>query len=424
MSDGLRLISAAIATGSASALIAAPASMFEEAERPVHDFVRGYYRQYRTLPQVQTVFEETRVRLPTANEPIAFYVDRFYERHEYNQIRDRFGSLREAMTSFNIAQARETIRELSRTVRQSGRRGLEVVDLAQAAELVQERLNQTRGYGGVTGVETAWRGFDNITGGYQRGDLISFVGRPALGKTYTLLRQAWMAHQAGHSVLFVTTEMSAEQIARRHSSIALGINPTHLKTNMISTYTQRRIREFYRGMAGVDTFRIFSVGMNSRVAAIDAFAQEFGPDIIFLDGAYLMYPSQGGRSQTRTERITGVFDELKALTLEANMPMVVSTQFSRAAGKGGAEGSLENIGYTDAIGTHSSIIVAVRYGPTTNPKASRWLSFLKGREGEEGRVAINFKFAPLDMDEFVPDGETPAEEGHAQAPSANVNWMV
>lgn len=243
-----------------------------------------------------------------------------------------------------------------------------------------------------------------------------------MGKTYILLKQAQFAHDAGASVLFVTSEMSIEQIGRRHVSIAMGINPTHLRRNTVSTHTERRIRQFYREMIGADRFRIFSVGMNSQVSAIEAFMQEFEPDLIVVDGAYLLRPTAAPKNLNRTERITAVFDELKALTLEADRPFVVSTQFSRQAGKGGTDGSLENIGYTDAIGTHSSIVTAIRPGPTVNPKHSRWMEFLKGREGEDGKVAINFKFAPLDMDEFTPEQREQNDAGVTS--STDVNWMA
>lgn len=421
MSDGLRLISAAISAASASSLLAMPNSMFLEAELPAFEFVKGHFRQYRELPRPQTVQEETGVRLPVSNEPLAYYVDRMYERHEYNQIRERFSGLRDGLSQMDMTAVGQAISEMHRVTRQRNRRGLEVVNIAEAAQLVQNRLVATRGYGGITGIETGWAGYDTVTGGYQRGDLITMVGRPELGKTYLLLRQAWKAHQAGASVLFVTTEMGAEQIGRRHASIALGINPYYLKVNQVSTHTERRLAEFYRSMAGVDNFRIFSVGLNSQTSALEAFLQEYEPDFIVIDGPHLMKPTNAGRSLSRTERITAVMDEIKALTLEVDRPFLVATHLNRVSGRGGTDASLENIGYTDAIGTHSSIVVALKFGPTNNPRASRWLEFLKGREGESGRFAINFKFAPLDMDEFTPE-EQAAEQTAAEA--TNVNWMA
>lgn len=425
MSDGLRLLSAAIAAGSPAAITGTAAEFFVDNETAVIDFVRGHYRRYRELPQPATVLQETGVRLPAASESLAYYLDRVHERRDYNVIRDRFAGLRDGLTGRNMTQVHASIAELGRASRASVRRGREIVDLQQAGDLVIQRLRTTRGMGGVTGIEVGWPGYDLTTGGYQNADLISIVGRPGLGKTYVMLRQAERAHAAGHSVLFVTTEMGAEQIGRRHASIALGINPSYLRLNMISTHTQRRLERFYREVAGVDRFRVFSVGMNSTVAAIEAFCQEYMPDVVFIDGAYLLKAMNAPKNASRTDRITAVFDDLKALSLELDRPIIVSTQFSRAAGKGGAEGSLENIGYSDAIGTHSSIVVAIKYGPTQVPKKSRWLVFLKGREGEEGQIAINFKFAPLDMDEFTPEEQETADGENATAgPTPNVDWMM
>lgn len=425
MSAGLQLISAAIAVSSASALIGMPPEMFLDGELEAFNFVRGHHRQYRELPETRTVQEATGVRLPAAPEAIAYYIDRVYERHEYNQIRERFAGLREGLSSMDMPAVSSAVQDMYRVTRQRSRRGLEVVNLQEAGELVLNRLSATRGYGGITGIETGWPGYDATTGGYQPGDLIAFVGRPELGKTYLILRQAWKAHEAGANVLFVTTEMPAEQIGRRHLAIALGINPYHLKNNTLSTHTERRVREFYRSVSGADRFHVFSVGMNSTVASVEAFVQELDPDLVVIDGVYLLRSTQAGKNASRTERITAVFDEIKALTLETNKPFLVSTQLNRAAGKGGADGSLENIGYTDAVGTHSSIVVGMRFGPTTNPRASRWLQFLKGREGEQGKVAINFKFSPLDMNEFTPDGEDP-DVNTTQNPAvrANVDWMA
>lgn len=417
--DGLRLVSGIIASGSAPTLLRLDESLFEDAERGVFEFTRDHFRTYHVLPTAETVRAETGVRLPTAPEALDYYVDTVYQRSEYNQIRERFATLRQALQEQDRETQHTEIREMSRIIRLQDRRGREVMQMNEAMGLVVDRLRATRGYGGITGVTTGWDGFDDQTGGYQDSDLITWVGRPSLGKTYLLLKQVKAAHDAGHNVLVVTTEMGMEQMARRYASIELGINPTLLKRNEISSHMERRIRTLYNEMVGSERLRIFSVGMKSRVNSIEALCQEFGPSIVFVDGAYLLRPTEGGKNMNRIERITGVFDELKALNLDAEVPFVVTSQFNRQAGSKGKEGSLENIGYTDAIGTHSSIVVAIKSGPTENPMASRFMEFLKGREGETGQIAINFKFAPLDMSEFTPE----QREEEATATVASLDWM-
>lgn len=426
MSDGLRAVAAALLVASPALLTSIPEAVFNAEEAPVVDFVKDHYRRYRESPQLETVETETGVRLPRAPENLAFYIDRLYERHTYNQIRDRFGTLREALSSMDVSAATEAVAEMYRDTRATRRQGQEVVTLHEGAQTMLSGLRAARGLGGVSGIESGWPRYDLITGGYQRGDLITMVARPAIGKTYLLLRQAWQAHLAGHSVLFITTEMPTAQIVRRHASIALGVNPTFLRMGTISTRVMRLLQGFYDDLAGNEGFHIFSVGMRSKTDAVEALIQEMMPDFIVIDGLYLLNPVSASRTMSRTDRITAVLDQIKGFTLDYNRPILASTQFNRTAGKGGAEGSLENIGYTDAIGTHSSSVIAARFGPTTNPRHSRTLEFLKGREGETGQIAINFKFAPVSMDEIPPE-DLEAAEGSATeatpAATAQVDWM-
>lgn len=422
MSDGLKLISAVLANGASGALLQIEPTILIENERTAYDFVRGHFRSYRELPTAQTVQEETGIRLPVANESLQYYVDIVHERYEYNQIRERFGPFREGLTERNMEVVANSIHDMSRVLRRR-RRGAsqagEAIDIAQGLNLVVDRLGQIRGTGGISGITTDWNLFDSITGGYQKADLITWVGRMGLGKTYIALRQAQKAHESGESVLFVTTEMATEQMARRFAALRLGINPSYLKNGTVSSYMERRIASLATSIAGSDRFKLFSVGMNARVNAIEALTQEFGPSIIFIDGVYLLKPTDHSKAMNRTERVSAVYDELKALTLEADVPFVCTTQFNRTAGKAGKEGSLENIGFSDAIGTHSSVIIALKDGPTHNPKDSRTFDFLKGREGETGEVVINFKFAPLNMDEMTP--EERSDEG--EVTEASVEWM-
>lgn len=431
MSEGLRLISAIVNTGSVNTLIRMDRNKFTVEEQTVFDFVQQFYRQYRTVPNVATVQTETGARLPNAAETLSYYVDQVEDRFIYNEVRERYGQLRESMQRRDIDGMRPLIGEMQQVMQQRQQRGQTVMGIGQALGMVTERLERTVGYGGITGIETPWPTFNEMTGGYQNADLITIVGRPATSKTYNLLTQATAAHQAGHSVLVVTTEMGIEQIARRYAALRTGINPELMKKNMISTYAMRRIRALQAELIDDELLKIFSVGMGAKISSIEGLIQEFGPSIVFLDGSYLIHPTVK-QQMKRIERVGEVFDELKGLTINADIPIVNTMQFNRQAGAGGKDGSLETIGFTDAVGMHSSIVIGLKQGPTENPRASRTMEFLKGREGEVGAVHINFKFAPVDMSEIPADqiaqdadGQaTVVEAGANQGGGANVEWMM
>lgn len=407
MSEGLRFLGCLCDVGSRSALAEVSDELFTDIEKPAVAFVRSHVSRYGEFPSRQTVSLETQLRLPAPVEGLQFYDDALRSRHTFNQVRDRLATFNQAFRSRDLATLTASLGDMHAAARNNNAQHRNVLNISEAGELVMRRLAETRFLGGLTGALTGGPRYDAITGGYQPSDIITIVARPSIGKTWTLLKQAHYSHKEDNqSVLLVTTEMGTEAIARRWGSLELGINPHMLKMNTISTYTERRLRAMYRDMVGADRLRIFSVGMESKMSAVAALCYEYRPSIVYLDGVYLMNPTNGPRNLTRTERTAAVFDELKQLNLELNIPFVVSTQFNRAAGKGGKEGSLETIGYTDTIGTHSSVIVALRPGPTDDPRVSRTSEFLKGREGEAGEVHTHFRFAPLDMSEMDVDAET------------------
>ncbi len=421
MSDGLRLVSAILASGSATVLSRLDREIFTVQEQGAFDFVVAHYRQYREMPAAATVHQETGTRLPAAVETLDFYVDQVQDRHTYTQVLQHYGELRDSMRDRDINAMRPIVDEMHRAMRDTNNRNQVTMGIGGALALVNDRLISTLGFGGVTGVTSGWEGFDEITGGYQNADLVTIVGRPGVAKTYNLLKQAMAAHEAGHSVVLVSTEMGIEQLARRYASLRLGINPELLKKNMVSTYMMRRISALSAEMIHDDTFRILSVGMHAKVSTIENLLQEFGPSICYVDGTYLLHPSVKGQMK-RIERVAEVFDEMKGLTISANIPIINTMQFNRQAGKDGKDGSLENIGFTDAVGMHSSVVIALQYGPTENPRASRTMEFLKGREGEVGKVHMNFRFAPVDMSElhFVEGGE----DGAPAPGDVDVDWMA
>ncbi len=425
MSEGLKFLGSVCESGSRTALVGAENALFTDIELPAVEFIRSHVSRYGELPARQTVAAETGLALPAPREAMGYYEDQLRERHVFNLVRDRLQPFQDAYRHRNMPDMQAAVASMHEAARMHTRRDRDVLNISEAGELVMQRLASTRFTGGLTGALTGRPMYDAITGGYQNSDIITIVARPGIGKTWDCLNQARYSYREDRqSVLVVTTEMGTEALARRFAAVDLGINPTLLKRNMISTYTERRIGNMFREMQSADNLRIFSVGMNSKVSAIAALCYEYRPSIVFIDGVYLLQPSNVAKQASRAERITYVFDELKALNLEMNVPFVVTTQFNRAAGKGGKEGSLETIGYTDAIGTHSSVIVALREGPTENPRHSRSHDFLKGREGETGVTHTNFQFAPLNMSEIPYNPETGRPDVAGEFGEANTDWMA
>lgn len=411
--DGLKLIASIMETGSVETLRKVDAALFLDDERPVFDFVKRHYRRYAQLPAFNTVEEETGVRLPEIEEQTQYYLKRIFDRKLYGDLTPQFSSLRDSLRNNNMDEAREHIAAMRMLARQNTS-DEDIRNLSQAGQSVLRAYEESAARPGVSGVPTGWETLDNITGGYQPGDLVSWIGRMGMGKTYILLSQADYAWQQGYNVLVVTMEMTITQIARRHAGMLAGINPEYIRKGQLSVWARRRLRRQLEDMHFAERFNIYAGGFSKHVEDIEVVAQEFDPDIIFIDGVYLLRPSTS-RNMHRLERIAEVLDEVKKMTITQNRPIVTTSQFSRQAGKKGKEGSLETIGFTDAIGMHSSLVFGIKEGAPPHQSSRRQIEIMKGREGEHGEFAINYKFTPINFGEIPPETQ--------QAEAVNLDWM-
>lgn len=67
----------------------------------------------------------------------------------------------------------------------------------------------------LSGVKTEFKDLDDLTGGFQKGDLVILAARPSMGKTALALNMMANIAQRGDTVAFYSVEMPADQIFNR-----------------------------------------------------------------------------------------------------------------------------------------------------------------------------------------------------------------
>jgi replicative DNA helicase len=83
------------------------------------------------------------------------------------------------------------------------------------------------------------------------------------------------------------------------------------------------------------------------VSAIQSKVQTLQPDVIFIDGVYLMMDEQTGESNT-PQALTGITRSLKRLAQRMNKPVVITTQALNWKTKKGKV-STDSIGYSSSF---------------------------------------------------------------------------
>lgn len=449
MTDGVNLLTAIARNGSSITLRLLEDDYFvEERELSIFRMMRSHLRNYGRVPEVSTVEDELRIRLPSVPETVDYYLDRVHKRRVYNGVREQLPSLRNALQEADIPQIiynTEAIRNICRPMQTGTQDYVSMADM-RSTMISEYRRMQMSMYS--MGVPSGSEGLNEETGGYHNGDLVILVSRPGIGKSHRIIYDAITAHRAGKSVLFVTMEMTLMQIGFRIASHIANLDPDYVRKGTLPFMWQGQLFDAMEELNSWSSFNLFAGNFNKRTADIEAKIEETCPDIVFIDGLYLATPnSPAAMKANRYEKIAYVLDDLRALTLKSNRPIIGSTQFNRAAGKGGQkDASLETIGYTDTIATHATLILGMKQGVMHdrvirasrqeyeeylegNPVAPirrikkmsnyRILEILKGREGEGGTIYTKFMFAPTEFE------DTTEEEAMGREPieAANIDYM-
>ncbi len=246
------------------------------------------------------------------------------------------------------------------------------------------------------GLLLGWPDVDKTSGGIEGGEVISLVGRPATGKTWFLLWIAMKGWEQARRCAFVTMEMPGHQIIERQLGIATGTDYGPIKSKTKMGEPQYNKIESWLKLANYQTpFFVVDSRMASTVPDIETYCRAISADVIYIDGAYLLRHADS--KLNRYNRVAENMDLIKDMAMRMNVPVICSWQFNREAAKKfkkktSEDPDLEDIGYSDAIGQHSSIILGLLQDENLATIKHRQINILKGRGGEQGIFHVAWDF--------------------------------
>ncbi len=187
-----------------------------------------------------------------------------------------------------------------------------------------------RDKGRITGVASGFKDMDNLTAGFQNGDLIIIAARPSMGKTALALNIAFnAAYDDETPVAFFSLEMSKEQLVRRLLSSEGRIDASHLRRAFLTDQEWRGIQEAAGRL--IDAPVYIDDTPAATVLEIRAKARRLKAEgklgLIIVDYLQLMR----GRSDvsSREQEISDISRSLKALAKELEVPVIALSQLSR-----------------------------------------------------------------------------------------------
>jgi replicative DNA helicase len=148
--------------------------------------------------------------------------------------------------------------------------------------------------------------------------------------------------------MFQSFEMTNREQQNRYDSMRAKVSHNRLISGNLTAEEEGRFKQALDDMANETVnFWLVDALHGITVSAIQSKVQTLQPDVVFIDGVYLMTDEQTGEMNT-PQALTGITRSLKRLAQKIDKPVVITTQALNWKTKKGKV-STDSIGYSSSF---------------------------------------------------------------------------
>ena len=250
--------------------------------------------------------------------------------------------------------------------------------------------------GSVTGVASGLIDLDEITSGFQKGDLVIIAGRPSMGKTalaLSVMRNAAIDFKV--PVGMFSLEMANHQLAQRLLCAEGRVDSHLVRTGKLPKNQWKNLSLAVGSLAEAeiyldDTPAITVLELRAKARRLKA---EKNLGLIIVDYLQLM---QGPRNiESRQQEISNISRSLKALAKELDVPVIALSQLSRAVEqRSDHRPQLSDLRESGAIEQDADVVIFLYrswvYSREEEDKGRAQAIVAKQRNGPIGTVDLSF----------------------------------
>jgi replicative DNA helicase len=249
----------------------------------------------------------------------------------------------------------------------------------------------------LTGVPSGYKDLDEITGGFQPGNLIVLAARPSMGKSSLVTNIAENAAvNDGRSVALFSLEMSESELAQRFVASQASIKGEDLRKGRVPENRWPKIIEATNRLAKAALYIDDSsdVGLlEIRAKARRLYSQQ-GLDLIIVD--YLQLMRADGRIESRVEQVSQMSRGLKILARELDVPVIALSQLNRSVeARTDKRPLLSDLRESGAIEQDADLVMFIYrdeyYDQESEREGEADIIVAKHRNGALGDVTLTFR---------------------------------
>jgi replicative DNA helicase len=275
---------------------------------------------------------------------------------------------------------------------------------------------------GLTGTPSGFIDIDDLTGGFQPGNLIVVAARPSMGKSTlatNIAENAAIDH--GMPVALFSLEMSETELAHRFIASQAKVSSDELRKGRVKADRWPKVLRAVEKLAAAPIFIDDSsdIGvLEMRAKARRLHARHGGLGLIVVDYLQLVRPD--GRADSRVEQVGQISRGLKILARELDIPVVAVSQLSRAVeSRNPPIPMLSDLRESGQLEQDADVVMFVYREEYYDAESERLgeadIIFAKHRNGPIGKVTLTFlprypRFAAHARDDYAAS-PAPTEDG-------------
>lgn len=338
------------------------------------------------------------------DEPFSQLLDEVFDAYKKRCL---FDSLHPGIAALNADDVDKAMELLSSGLQKASVEAsrLRDIDIIQNWENRLARYEEMRATpNALRGIPTGFYGLDRITNGLRPQQFIVFAGEPKRGKSLFALIIANSAHIYGKRPLFVSFEMSIEEQEARYDALISKVPYGRILAGDLTVTDMKKIRLALSRRKHMQPF-VFSEDTASltTVTALAGKIQEYRPDLLVVDGVYLM-DDEEGEPKGSPQALTNITRALKRLAQRFDIPVVATTQVLswKLNNKKTRAVTADAIGYTSSFAQDADLILGVERNPDIDDQAI--IRVVLARSSPTGEVHIKWDWSTMEFEEVFDGG--------------------
>jgi replicative DNA helicase len=356
--------------------------------RRVWKFVRDHYTNYREVPTAVAVVDNfPNFKVLDVEDTIDYLIDNMVAFRRRTITRN---GIEIVVNKIDMNDHEAALLEMSKTVtlvNDQGIIGTTHINLSDNPDQFWEDYQNVVG-DKLLGVPTGFSKIDEATAGLQGGQLITVIAPPKTGKSQIILRMAANVHEAGMVPMFQSFEMTNHEQSQRYLAMTSHISNANLRRGKLRTDEEDRLIDRIEYLKTAKPFHLVDAVNGLTIDALLAKAEQLNPDILFVDGVYLMMDQVTGEANT-PQALTNITRGLKRLAQKLDIPIVISTQTLLWKMRGNKV-SADSIGYSSSFFQDSDVILGLE--PVDNSESERMLRVVQSRNSGPTDTLITWRW--------------------------------